>query len=180
MASAMTIMELTNNVARDVEVLGAPFVKLGEARQIGRQFRGDEPDFGANGVAQHGDTAGALPADEAPVLTPLGHTRNQNFDGRLDHPVRVEPASARAAQHVAQRSKRFVDQDQSQRFHRLEVPIKRRGHDAGLPRHFTQTQTAEAMVAEELQRRCHNGPPGRLFALHPGGTFSGAVVAYPV
>src|SRR5271166_417292 len=65
---------------QDVEVLGAPGVESREARQVGRQLRGDQPDLGADGVAQHAQPAVALPADEAPVLAPFGDAADQDLD----------------------------------------------------------------------------------------------------
>ena len=126
-----------------------------------------EPDLGANGIPQHRDAAGALAADEAPVLATFGDAGDEDLDRGLDHPVRVELAGARTAQHVAQGPERLVDQDQPEGLHRFEVPVERRGDDAGLPGHLTQAQAAEAVVVEQLERRGDDGPPSRLLALLP-------------
>src|SRR6516165_11431599 len=66
---------------QDVEVLGAPLVQSREARQVGGQLGGDQPDLGADGVAQHAQPAVALAADEAPMLPSGCHTGDQNLDG---------------------------------------------------------------------------------------------------
>src|SRR6476661_6570289 len=51
-----------------VEILAAPGVQPGEPGQVDRQLRSDQPDFGADRVAQHCHAAGAFTADEAPVF----------------------------------------------------------------------------------------------------------------
>jgi len=88
-------------------------------------------------------------AIEAPVLAALVHPGNEDVDGGFDDPGRVELARTGAAQHVAKCAERLVDEHQSEGFHRLEVPIERRGHDAGFAGDFAQAQGAEAALLEE-------------------------------
>ena len=74
---------------------------------------------------------------------------DEDVDGGFDDPARIELSRARAAQHVAQRPERLVDEHQAQCFHRVEVPIEGGGHDAGLSGHFTQAERAEALFLQQ-------------------------------
>ena len=58
----------------------------------------------------------------------------------FDDVARVEFPDAGAAQHFAQRAERLVNEHQSQCVHRVEVPVERGGHDAGLAGHLAQAQ----------------------------------------
>ena len=102
------------------------------------------------------------------MLATLGDAGDDDLDRRLDDPVGVELAGARAAQHVAQGSKRLVDQDQPEGLHRFEVTIERSRDDPGFPGHLAQAQSAETVLVEQLERGGDNRPPGRLFALLAG------------
>ena len=99
------------------------------------------------------------------MLSPFGDAGDQDLDGRLDDPVRVELSGAGPAQGVAQAAKRLVDQNQTERFHRLEMTIKRRGHNPDFPGHLAQAQAAQAALLQELEGGGDDGAPGGLFAL---------------
>ena len=101
------------------------------------------------------------------MFASLGDAGDQDLDGRLDHPIRVELAGAGPAQGVTQAAKRLVDQNQAERFHRLEVTVKRRGHNPDFPGHLAQAQAAQAALLQELEGGGDDGPPGGLFALFP-------------
>ena len=107
-----------------------------------------KPNLGADRVPQHADSAGALPSDEPPVLAPFQNAVDEDVDRGLDDAVRVELAGAGTAQHVAQSAERLVDQDEAERFHRLEVPVERGGHDAGFAGDLPQAQPAEAALGQ--------------------------------
>ena len=73
---------------------------------------------------------------------------------------------ARAPRSMSRRdAEGLVDQDEAERFHRLEVPVERGGHDAGLAGDLAQAQRAEAAFLEEAQRRGDDRAAGRLLAL---------------
>ncbi len=92
----------------------------------------------------------------------------EDVDRGLDDALRIELACPRAAQHVPQRAERLVDEHQAQRFHRLEMPVERGGHDAGLAGDLTQAQRRETALLEQAQRSGHDGAAGGLLALFPG------------
>ncbi len=171
MASAMTIIALTNRLARMLRSSLLQSVQPGEAGQVDGQLRGDQPDLGADRVAQHRHPARPFAADEPPVLAALVDSRDEDVDRGLDDPVGVELAGSGAAQHVPQCAEGLVDQHEAERFHRLEVPVERGWDDAGLPGDLTQAQRAEAAVLEQAQRGGDDRAAGGLLALLPGRVY---------
>lgn len=121
MASAIRIIELTNTVASTLRS-SVLQVFSPETREVGGKLGGNEPNLGADSVAQHRDAAGALAGDEAPVLALLGTLATRmSTDDSITRLGSSLPGGARAPQHVAQGPERLVDEDQSEGLHRFEV-----------------------------------------------------------
>jgi hypothetical protein len=103
------------------------------------------------------------------VFAPRVDSGEKDVDRGLDDPVGVELARAGTAQHISKGTEGLVDQDEAERFHRIEMPVERGRGDPGCAGDLPEAQRAEAAVFEQGQRCGDDRAAGCLLALLAGG-----------